>query len=334
VDVPANHDTGPADPDPRQSRLDRLSHQRTWSQQGAVGGFGASSSAGFDPVGQVVGTTVAYLHPLVFDRCYVAGPARAERSSADPHNPLLARLHEARTVALARALAECRALGGDGIVGARMSCTSFFSDTTEVTVEGTAVRARATTRPGRPFSTHVRAQDLARLLRSGWMPTALVFGLAIASKHFDPSMFRQTRRGIAAAANQEVSGYTHLVNDARREARRTLEAAVREQGGQGAVVQEMTLRFAERECPSYQERSDYMVEATILGSAMVPFERSEPTEEGSAPLAIMRLDYRTGATGAAADMPGTGTGAGAGPSPGDRAYAYFATRRAARATEP
>jgi len=332
VDVPGNQEPVPAaaetGQDARLSRLERLRHAGAWAFQGPVGEFGAASIAGFDPVGQVFGTTVAYLDPVAFDPCYVPGSAtRTGQTSADPYNPRLLRLNTARRTALERVLAECQALGGDGIVGARLSSADFYSHTTEFTVEGTAVRARSSTRPGAPFTTHVSGQDLAKLLRAGWMPFALVFGTAIASRHFDESMFQQTRRGIGAAGNREVSGYTRLVNDARRGARRALETAVRDQGGQGAVVQEMTLHFTERECPSTTEHSDYVVEATILGSAIVSFERSEPAAAREAPLAIMRLDRRS----AAMTEPEPGPGVTAGPGLGDRAFAYWTARRDAQA---
>ena len=332
MDVPGNQEPARAAAetgrDARLSRLERLGHARGWSYQGPVGEFGAASIAGFEPVGQVFGTTVAYLDPVAFDPCYVTGStARTGQTSADPYNPRLTRLNLARGAALERVLAECQALGGDGVVGARMRRADFFSHTTEFTVEGTAVRARSSTRPGTPFTTHVSGQDLAKLLRAGWMPFALVFGTAIASRHFDESMFQETRRGIGAAGNREVSGYTRLVNDARRGARKALETAVRDQGGQGAVVEEMTLRFTERECPSTVEHSDYVVEATILGSAIVPFERSEPVAR-DAPLAIMRLDHGP----AAASEPEPGPDVIAGPGLGDRAFAYWTNRRDAQAT--
>jgi uncharacterized protein YbjQ (UPF0145 family) len=313
------------DADARLSRLGRLPDARSWSFLGSVGGFGAASIAGFDPVGQVFGTTVAYLGPVAYDPCFVTARGSAARvggrSSADPYNPMLARMYTARRAALERAVAECQALGGDGIVGARMSCADFFSDTVKFAVEGTAVRARSQTRAEVPFTTHVGGQDLAKLLEAGWMPFALVFGLAIASCHFDPSMFQETRRGVGAAGNREVSGYTRVVNDARREARRALEIAVRDQGGQGAVVDGMTMRFSERECPSFEERLDYVVEATILGSAIVSFEGSAPTEQ-RAPLAIMRLDHSSEVISGAEP----GVGVTAGPSLGDRAFAYWSGR--------
>lgn len=276
-----------------------------------MGEFAAASSAGFDPVGQVFGTTVLYLGSLAGGPCF----------TTSLYNDLLEQLSAARRVALERAVAECQALGGDGIIGVRMSSTKFLSDTMEFTVEGTAVRARSHTRPGAPFTTHVSGQDSATLLRAEWMPVALVFGTALASRHFDDSMFQQTRRGLGAAGNREVAGYTQLINDARRDARRALEAAVRDGGGQGAVVQDMTLHYTERECPLFDQHADYLAEATILGSAIIPLERSGPTAQ-RAPLAIMRLDPRP----EPAAKPDAGPAIVPRPSLGDRAFVYWSRR--------
>jgi uncharacterized protein YbjQ (UPF0145 family) len=309
--------------DPRISRLKRLRRQRGWNFPG-LGGFGAVEVAGFDPVGQVFGTTVAYLSvlgPYGPSRCFVSG----SKTRVSPHNPLAEQLNARWKVALERAVTECQTLGGDGIIGMRMDSTSFFTNTSEFTVAGTAMRARSLTRPEAPFTTHVSGQDLARLLRSGWMPFALVFGISVAAIHFDDSMFQQTRRGIGAVGNREVVGYTQLVNDARREARRSLESAVRDQGGEGAVVGDMSLRFFERPCPNFDQLADYVVEATIVGSALVAFERSQPMAR-RAPLAIMRLDRKAEGT----IEPERGSHAGA--SLGDRAIAYWTAKSAAQAT--
>jgi uncharacterized protein YbjQ (UPF0145 family) len=326
VDVSGNRGAGGQEPDPRLVRLDRLGRSRGWSFPGPVGEFAASSGAGFDPLARVFGTTVSFLGSVGYGRCFAAGAAkRTGATTADPYNPLLAGLYEGRRKALERTLAECRALGGDGVIGARMTAGGFFSDTTEFTVDGTAVRARSQTRPPAPFTTHVSGQELARLLRAGWMPCALVFGVAIAACHFDDGMFQQTARRVGAGGNREVSGYTRLVNDARREARNALAYEVGKQGGHGAVVQEMSLRFFERECPLIEERSDYVVEAVILGSALVEFERREPAAR--APLTIMRLDRRAEPPAAEPERAGS-----AGPGLGDRAFAYWTARSQALET--
>jgi uncharacterized protein YbjQ (UPF0145 family) len=328
VDAPDDRSTDPPAPDPRLTRLDRLRDSSGWSFAGAAGGFAAAAIAGFDPVGQVFGTTVAYLGPPGLGRCFVpdTGSARPDtRTSANPHHRLLAKLKAARVLALERAVEECRALGGDGIIGMRVSVADFLSDTVEFTVEGTAVRAHSLTRPAAPFTTHVSGQELARLLHSGWMPFALVSGMAIAACHVDDAMFQQTRRGVGAAGNREVSGYTRLVNDARREARRMLQDAVLERGGDGAVVHEATLRFSERECPLFDQRTDYLAEATILGSAVVSLERSASDVQG-APLTIMRLDRRPEIAAEGEAEPEAGPEVIPRPSFGDRAFAYWSGR--------
>jgi uncharacterized protein YbjQ (UPF0145 family) len=314
--VPEHRGDGRTERDPRISRLERLRGRRGWAFPGPVGGLGATTGAGFDPVGQVFGTTVAFLSSSGYGRCFVTAPAqRTDRSTADPHNPLLAQVQAGRALALERAVAECRALGGDGVIGMRIGAADFFTQTAEFTVEGTAVRAKAQTRSGAPFTTHVSGQELAKLLRSGWMPFRLVSGIAIAAVHFDERMIQQTRRGIGVAGNREVVGYTRLVNDARREARGALESAVRDAGGEGAVVQDISIRFFERACPNFEERSDYVVEATIVGSAVVGFERTG-SPQPRPPLTIMRLDR--GVEAVPAPTPATH----AGPSLGDRVFAY------------
>lgn len=338
VDVP-NAQADPFSSDPRLARLTRLRTSRGWSFPSPMGEVAAVRAAGFEPVGQVFGTTVVLLGsgdsslpgPPGFGRCFVrdGGSVAGTPTNADPHNPLLAALTEARDRALERVLDECAALGGDGIIGMRLRRTEFFAHTVELTLEGTAVRARASTRPAALFTTHVSGQDLARLLDAGWLPFALVFGTALAACHFDDSMFQQTRRGVGPAGNREVAGYTRLVNDARHEARRTLENAVRERGGHGAVVHEMTLQFSERECPrQFEQHADYVAEATILGSAIIPFDRTVPSARPG-PLTIMRLDGRIAPTSRRAGAPEAESEPHTLPSPSlaDRAIAYWSSRR-------
>jgi hypothetical protein len=112
-----------------------------------------------------------------------------------------------------------------------------------------------------------------------------------------------------------------LITDARHDARRALETAVQDRGGQGAVVQDMTLHYTERECPLFDQHADHLAEATILGSAIVPLERSGPTAQ-RAPLAIMRLDPRP----EAAAKPEARPAIIPRPSLSDRAFAYWSRR--------
>jgi uncharacterized protein YbjQ (UPF0145 family) len=84
-----------------------------------------------------------------------------------------------------------------------------------------------------------------------------------------------------------VTGYTELVNATRHDARTQLERDVARHGADGVVLQEMTVRVGEHECPVAEGRRDHVLEATIIGTAIAHFgRRAEPPP----PLAIMSLD--------------------------------------------
>jgi uncharacterized protein YbjQ (UPF0145 family) len=197
-------------------------------------------------------------------------------------------MYDARRTALSRAVAECVALGGDGIVGASLKVRRFVAGGLEFTALGTAVRARGSVRPKRPFTSHVTGQEFAKLLHSGYVPTGLALGISIASRHDD----YRTRASLSRwAGNQEVPGYTQLINNARHDARNQLMKDARAHGGDGVVVDEIDLRIGERECPSYEGARDHIAEAFLLGTSIARFERTHPDPAPKA-LTIMRLDYQ------------------------------------------
>ncbi|HEY1671773.1 MAG TPA: hypothetical protein VGG50_03585, partial [Streptosporangiaceae bacterium] len=120
---------------------------------------------------------------------------------------------------------------------------------------------------------------------AGWVPAGLVLGISIGSRHDDWMTVTQTRWG---SGNSEVHGYTDLVNQTRHDARSQLERDVARHGAAGVVVQEMTMRVRERECPMQEGRRDHIVEATIIGTSIAQFaKRDRPP---APPLAIMSLD--------------------------------------------
>jgi hypothetical protein len=253
--------------------------------------FAALADAGFDPVGHVMGTAVMHLgfaseggqcsgRPSWTPCTDLASTMRG------PFNLLLRKTNGVRRQALARAVKETEKLGGDGFVGVTMRIRPFPAGGTEFTVMGTAVRARSGAHPAVPFSSHLPVQDFVKLLRAGWVPTGLVFGIALGTRHDDTHTRDQTR---VAAGNREVRSYTLLVADIRSDAREQLKRAVLAQAGEGVVVDEMTLRVGERECPSVEGQRDHTAEATILGTSIVSFERSSAAVVRS-PLTIMRLN--------------------------------------------
>lgn len=271
----------------RSDRVERLRHAGAWSASGTVGQFAALRAAGFEPVGQVFGASVLHIPAATratLPRCTGKGTDLADAPGST--GGLLER--GARRVVLERATAECRALGGDGIIGVRLSVVPHPSGGMQFTAEGTAVRAASRIRPATPFTTHVSGPDLARLLGAGWMPFCVLFAFAIGSHHDDTGTWVDTRRVVGAEGNREVYTYTRLVNDTRRAARDQLAPAVQACGGQGVVTAEMTLRVSERECPRLEHQHDHIAEAGFLGSALAAL----PKRKQAAPrtLSIMRLN--------------------------------------------
>jgi uncharacterized protein YbjQ (UPF0145 family) len=283
-------------PEAARARMNEIRASSTWGSALSTQEFNAIKGVGFDPVGQVLGTAVFQIGYQGGYGCsgawsgYLGQNLSTDVSSRAwaPFSALVQSMYTARQTALARALAECRALGGDGIVGASLTMRRFVAGGLEFTALGTAVRARGSVRPRQPFTSHVTGQEFAKLLHAGYVPTGLALGISIASRHDD----YRTRASLSRwAGNQEVPGYTQLINNARHDARNQLMKDARKHGGDGVVVDEVSLRIGERECPTYQGGRDHIAEAFLLGTSIARFESSH-REPAPKALTIMRLDYQ------------------------------------------
>jgi uncharacterized protein YbjQ (UPF0145 family) len=270
---------------------------RAWGSLLSARDFTAVTGTGFDPVGQVMGTSVVSLG-FVSRGGKCSGTSsytsRTDLASAQegPFGLMLRQRYGARRRVLSRVTDECRALGADGIIGVTMSIRPFPAGGTEFTMRGTAVRARCGIHLEAPFTSHLSAQEFARLLRGGWVPAGLVFGIALGARHDD----RRTRQKTRLTATGEVPGYSDVVRDTRRDARRQLEKAVADLGGDGVVADQMSLRLGERECPTQEGMRDHVAEAAILGTAIVSFSR--PGDSGGGPpLTIMHVGSQLPAEG-------------------------------------
>ncbi|MEU9234099.1 heavy metal-binding domain-containing protein [Streptomyces subrutilus] len=263
----------------------------TWDSTLSSGEFAAIRDAGFEPVGQVLGTAVFNIGYGDAWGCPGAWSTTAAARAPSPapaqsNAPRVKAMYAARRLALARAVAECRALGGDGIVGVRLHVGEFPAGGLEFTVLGTAVRARSRVRPHVPFTSHLSGQDFAKLLYAGWVPTALAFGIALATRHDD---WATSRRARWTAGNQEVDGYTQLIGRVRQNARRQLSLDAARDGADGVVLDEMELSVSEIECPDAGYSVDHRAEAVLVGTSIARFGRSERSS-GPRPLTLMRLE--------------------------------------------
>lgn len=283
-------------PEAARARMHEIRGTSTWGSALSTQEFNAIKAVGFDPVGQVLGTAVYQIGYQGGYGCsgawsgYLGQNFSTDVSSRAwaPFGALVQSMYKARQTALARAVAECQALGGDGIVGASLTMRRFVAGGLEFTALGTAVRARGSVRPRRPFTSHVTGQEFAKLIRAGYVPTGLAMGISIASRHDD----YRTRASLSRwAGNQEVPGYTQLINNARHDARNQLMKDARQHGGDGVVVDEISLRIGERECPTTQGGRDHIAEAFLLGTSIASFQRSH-REPAPKALTIMRLDYQ------------------------------------------
>ncbi|MFJ3830271.1 heavy metal-binding domain-containing protein [Streptomyces sp. NPDC090046] len=263
----------------------------TWDSALSSEEFTAISGVGFDPVGQVLGAAVFNIGSAGGWECPGNWSVTGDGVVPSPRwasslSQVVRTMYRARRLALSRAVAECGALGGDGIVGVELQVGGFSAGSMEFTALGTAVRARSRIRPRTPFTSHLGGQDFAKLLHAGWVPAQLAFGIALATRHDD---WRTSFRILGATGNQEVDGYTQLIGHARRDARKQLVLDAAKHGGDGLVVDDMELSVSESECPTYGSTRDLSAEAVFVGTSIVRFGRSA-RPAGTGPLTIMRLE--------------------------------------------
>jgi uncharacterized protein YbjQ (UPF0145 family) len=303
-----------------EARVAGIRASGTWGSSLTSGEFAAIRSAGFEPVGQVFGAAVfgvAYGDGYSCPRISASSAEAVQAASSDQHaerdgreperdddgplGPLVRAMDQARRTAVERMTAECAELGGDGVVGLRVSRGSYLLGGQEFSAVGTAVRARGAGSGGAteaargepaPFTSDLSGQDFAKLIMAGWVPTGLVLGVAIGACHDDWQTTRQTRRW---SGNREVVGWTDVVNQSRRDARDRLGRDIQRLGAEGAVIARMQLRVTVRDCPAQPGRRDHIVEASILGTAVARFARAGQGPRGgqgpaSRALAVLPLD--------------------------------------------
>lgn len=264
----------------------------------------AIGSAGFAPVGQVFGAAVYAAGSASGANCpgtqvsaggIVPAPSAGQVAGRDDPGsflPLVEAMYQARHAAIDRMAAECAALGGHGVVGVRLSRTPYPLGGLAFTAIGTAVRAAgAGTAPGAangsrvPFTSDLSGQDFAKLIVAGWVPAGVALGIAVTARHDDRATTRQARLW---SRNAEMAGWTELVNQSRKDARRRLDDDVRRLGAEGVVTADMRMQVRVRDCPVATGRRDHIVEVTLVGTAIARFAAAGHRPAGPA-LAVMPL---------------------------------------------
>ncbi|HEV2452063.1 MAG TPA: heavy metal-binding domain-containing protein [Streptosporangiaceae bacterium] len=272
----------------------------TWGSALSTDEFAAIRGVGFEPAGQVLGAAVYNIGYTGGYGCpgswagyggfavpYRSVTQVSSQGGYGSFSGLVQTMYSARRAAIARMLAECAELGGHGVVGVLLSIGAFPAGGLEFKAIGTAVRAPGAPPPSQPFTSDVSGQEFAKLITTGWVPAGLVLGISIGARHDDWLTRGQTRWG---AGNAEVTGYTELVNDARHDARIQLEKDVRARGAEGVVINSMSMRIRERECPAQEHGRDHIAEVTLIGTAIARFGRTAGREQARPSLPILSLD--------------------------------------------
>lgn len=261
-----------------------------------VNGAAGLEAAGFDVVGEVLGTIVMQISWTGFGGCgwtpmgglgygYGAGPGTlvsSGRSQWAGYAPYVQAITHGRDTALNRMLAEAAALGADGVVGVALTDGRMEGNKREFMALGTAVRSRGRQRPARPFSTDLSGQDVAKLLIAGWVPAGIAYGISVAVRHDD---WRTRNQTAVFAGNTEVSGYTELLTHVRADARREFGRAAAKHGGDSALMTSMHHHVWEFEAG--ENHRDHVAECVITGNAIARFHDSAFTPDRS--LTIMPL---------------------------------------------
>ena len=272
-----------------------------WESAATGQEFASVRAVGFEPVGQVFGAAVYAAGDVGGYNCAGTWGSSGDRRPAGPitqvsgrhdagsFGPLVEAMYQARQTAIDRMTAECAALGGHGVVGVRLSRGSLPLGGLDFTALGTAVRAPGAAHGQRAlFTCDVSGQDFAKLIAAGWVPAGLALGISVGSRHDDRRLAGQARRW---SGNVEVAGWTELVNQSRRDARRQLEQDVGRLGGEGVVITGVQMRVRERDCPATVGRRDHIVEVTLTGTAIARFSRAGQGPAGPA-LTVMPLGPR------------------------------------------
>jgi len=287
-----------------RARVERAAADGVRTSLLSADGLAGLEVAGFEVVGEVLGTTVMQIgwsgwggcgwQPVwgVSNRGFLGGPRPGEPATVtrptrwSGYEPYAKAIRHGRDTALGRMRQEAAALGADGVVGVRLTEERMEGQKREFMALGTAVRSRGRQRPERPFTTDLAAQDLAKLLGAGWVPAGIIYGLSIAVRHDD---WRTNTALSPFAGNIEVAGYTELITHVRAAARNDFAAQVARLGADAALMTGLRSRMWKVEVG--ENHTDHAAECIVTGNAIAKFKierKSTPSSLTILPLRSMR----------------------------------------------
>ena len=243
----------------------------------------SAQAVGLSPIGEVMGCIVQHIGWQGWTGCgYWGGNSPFSTGYGNPtgtnfgsFRPYVDSVRHGYDAALQRLSNEASLLGADGVIDVRITVTSLGRDNHEFVALGSAVRlgdertgiGTIPTALPVPFLANLPGADVAKLMLNGWMPTSIVYGIALAVRHDDWVTYSQLRSWV----NSEVSGVTELANHARHQARQVVTAQAAQKGASGVLVTGSTMRIWEQE-PADGHR-DHLAEARMFGTGLTQFQR-------------------------------------------------------------
>jgi uncharacterized protein YbjQ (UPF0145 family) len=239
-----------------------------WTSTLSVADWALSSGLGFQPLGQVMGSSI-YHTGWSYMPTWAGGELDAPTRAA----------HAVRTLALERMRQEAALLGASGVIAVRIARRAYEwgNNLTEFTAAGTAVRLADGPPAKRPFLATVDGADLARLLRAGYVPVGVALGVSVVYIVTDWTSQWQE----ASWANQEMRGFTQAVYAVRNFAMQRLERQATADGADGVIAYDTSMHVTEVEVsgggPGQNERTDHIVEFAALGTAIGRIRTAVPS---------------------------------------------------------
>jgi len=246
----------------------------------SVNEFLLTRDVGYEPLGQVMGTTVYHVGYQ-----YMPGQTWGNR---DPMSglPLSQEMtvlthanYEARSLTFNRLMEEATCLNADGVVGVRFERIGGFEvGLFEFKAVGTAVRKIGASGPkGRPFVSNLSGQDHWALRKAGMTPVGFVFGNC---SWYQVSGWRTQSRDMSGwfGTNAELPDFTQGVYESRELAMSRLSAEAAHVGASGVigVSIEPHVEIIDVDQGNNYHRRDLLAQFTIFGTAVRYDPGAEP----------------------------------------------------------
>jgi uncharacterized protein YbjQ (UPF0145 family) len=213
-------------PEAGVERLERMRDRTLFTSDLSVNEFLLVRSAGFEPLGLVVGSSI-----------YHIGFQASAWNRNQEMTVLTQAMYHARELAMSRMEEEADQLGADGIVAVRLDVSrrEWGNDLAEFVAIGTAVRHREgklhRAPNGRPFTSDLSGQDFYTLLSAGYRPLGMVMGSCV---------YHVAHQGVGSwlkrvGRNVEMPNFTQALYDARELAMQRMQAEAEAVEAQGVV---------------------------------------------------------------------------------------------------